>query len=69
MPAASVRDQVGVLCKPGDVDDFVAAVTGLTRNPELSLALGRNAKAAAQSRYSWDRHVEKLWAHIHANPV
>jgi glycosyltransferase involved in cell wall biosynthesis len=41
-----VRQERGVLCKPGDVDEFVAGVLALVRHPEVSAALGRNARSA-----------------------
>src|SRR5205807_631178 len=40
-PAA--KDQRAVLCKPGDVDDFVAGVLALVRHQRVREALGRNA--------------------------
>lgn len=59
-----VRDQRGVLCKPGDVDEFVAGVLALVGNPEVAAALGRNARAAALAHYSWQQHVARLWDHV-----
>lgn len=50
-----------VLCRPGDVGDFVEAVVALAERPELAEALGRNARAAAQRYYSWDQHAASLW--------
>lgn len=64
--AGSIGPERGVLCKPGNVDEFVAAVVGLVRNPQLSQALGRNALAAAQSSFTWDAHVAKLWRFVAA---
>lgn len=57
----SVEGQRAVLCPPGDIDDFVDAVVGLGRNPEVAGKLGHNARRAAIDEYSWERHVEKLW--------
>lgn len=59
--APAVRDQRAVLCRPGDVDDFVSGVLALVRNPAVSDALGRNARAAAEAEFSWERHVERIW--------
>jgi glycosyltransferase involved in cell wall biosynthesis len=59
-----VRDQRGVLCKPGDVDEFVAGVLALVRNPDVAAALGRNARAAAVTNYSWQQHVARIWDHV-----
>ncbi len=51
-------NQRSVLCTPGDVDEFVAAVVGLARRPEVAGALGRNARQAVADHYSWHRHVD-----------
>lgn len=59
----SVDKQRAVLCRPGDVDEFVAGVLALVRNPEIAVALGRNARAAAEAEFSWKRHVERIWKH------
>ena len=52
----------GVLCEPGNVDEFVSAVCGLAQYPNVARALGANARAAAQSEFSWEAHVRRLWA-------
>jgi glycosyltransferase involved in cell wall biosynthesis len=57
----SVSDQRAVLCKPGSVEQFVQAVLFLARSPQLCEALGRNARVAAATHFSWRRHVERLW--------
>ena len=57
----TVVDQRAILCKPGDVDEFVNAVTFLTNTPGVSEALGRNARQAVLDHYSWRRHVERIW--------
>jgi len=59
----AVDRQRAVLCRPGDVDEFVAGVVALVRNPEVAAALGRNARAAAEAEFSWERHVERIWKH------
>ncbi len=61
-PDVAVTNQRSVLCSPGDVDQFVNAVVGLARRPELSAALGRNARQAVTDHYSWQRHVARVWA-------
>jgi glycosyltransferase involved in cell wall biosynthesis/ubiquinone/menaquinone biosynthesis C-methylase UbiE len=50
-----------VLCRPGDVDDFVDAVVGLASRPELARRLGANAREAAIREFSWEQHVRRLW--------
>jgi glycosyltransferase involved in cell wall biosynthesis len=59
--AGSVTRERGVLCKPGSVDEFVASVVGLVRDPALGAALGSNALEAARASFTWDAHVAKLW--------
>jgi glycosyltransferase involved in cell wall biosynthesis/ubiquinone/menaquinone biosynthesis C-methylase UbiE len=61
-PDVTVSDQRSVLCKPGDVEDFVEAVVLLSRRPQLWSQLGRNARRAVADRYSWRQHIEHLWA-------
>lgn len=51
-----------LMCRPGDVDDFVEATLALVRDPALSTTLGKNARAAAEKYYTWDQHVADLWA-------
>ena len=60
----TVRDERGVLCKPGDIGDFVSGVLALVRHRSVAEALGRNAREAALREFSWDRHVARIWDHI-----
>jgi glycosyltransferase involved in cell wall biosynthesis/ubiquinone/menaquinone biosynthesis C-methylase UbiE len=55
-----IVDQRAVLVQPGNLEEFVAAVTGLARRPDIRAALGANARQAVLDRYSWPRHVERL---------
>src|SRR5262249_52768299 len=57
----SVSNERSVLCKPGDVDDFVDAVVLLSRRPDLIERLGCNARQAVAENYSWRQHVAHLW--------
>jgi ubiquinone/menaquinone biosynthesis C-methylase UbiE len=57
-----VDEQVAILCKPGDVEEFLAAVVALARDPALCSALGANARRALIERFSWSRHVERLFS-------
>lgn len=59
-PAAAGKR--AVLCKPGVVSDFVAGVAALLDHPEVSDALGVNARAALLAEFTWERHVERLLA-------
>ncbi len=53
-----------VLCQPGNLTEFVAAVVGLCKHKNLCEALGRNARAAAEAEYSWGHHVVRLLAFL-----
>ena len=64
----AVRDERAVLCTPGDVEGFVNGVTGLIRRRDIAEALGRNARLAV-AEYSWQRHVERLWAFVDRLPM
>jgi len=57
----AVDEERSVLCAPGNVGQFVQAVTALVKRPEMAEALGRNARRAAAAHYSWTRHVANLW--------
>ncbi|MBL0141881.1 MAG: methyltransferase domain-containing protein [Betaproteobacteria bacterium] len=57
-----VTNQRAVLCRPGEVEEFAAAVVHLCANPELARALGANARKAAEEEYSWAHHVQRLLA-------
>lgn len=61
-----VSNQRAVLCKPGDVAEFVDAVVALASRPEVCRALGKNARQAACEHFTWGRHVAKLWSFYHA---
>ncbi|MDZ4730695.1 MAG: glycosyltransferase family 4 protein [Xanthomonadales bacterium] len=68
-----VGNERAVLCKPGALDEFVAATLFLVRHPDIAATLGKNAREAVESEYSWVRHVERLWAFVreqdHQNPA
>lgn len=59
-----ISNERAVLCKPGDVSEFVAGVCFLAQRPDLAPALGRNARAAVIEHYSWKVHVDRLWRFI-----
>jgi ubiquinone/menaquinone biosynthesis C-methylase UbiE/glycosyltransferase involved in cell wall biosynthesis len=60
----SVTNERSVLCKPGDVDDFVEAVVGLSKRPDVAVRLGQNARQAVADNYSWRQHVAHLWTFV-----
>lgn len=49
-----------ILCRPGDLDQFVEAVTFALSNPDVAQQLGQNSKQAITSVYSWDQHVGRV---------
>ena len=59
----AITAERAVLCRPGDVADFVAGVLALAASPTVAAALGRNARAAAQRHFSWQSHVARTWRH------
>jgi ubiquinone/menaquinone biosynthesis C-methylase UbiE/glycosyltransferase involved in cell wall biosynthesis len=59
-----VTHERSVLCKPGDVDDFVEAVVLLSRRPDVARHLGCNARQAVADSYSWRQHVAHLWTFV-----
>lgn len=61
---SGVGNERAILCKPGALDEFVEATLFLVRHPDIAAALGRNARSAVESEYSWASHVERLWAFI-----
>jgi glycosyltransferase involved in cell wall biosynthesis/ubiquinone/menaquinone biosynthesis C-methylase UbiE len=63
-PDLRVDRERAVLCQPGEVEAFVAAVVGLADRPDVAAALGRNARRAVFDSYSWTRHVEKVWRFV-----
>jgi glycosyltransferase involved in cell wall biosynthesis/ubiquinone/menaquinone biosynthesis C-methylase UbiE len=60
-PDVSVSNERAVLCTPGGIDEFTTAVVELVRRPEISAALGRNARRATLEQYSWQCHVDRIW--------
>jgi glycosyltransferase involved in cell wall biosynthesis len=56
------NDARSVLIRPASVEDLVEASVWLIDEPELRAHLGANALQAARDYYSWDVHVQALWA-------
>ncbi len=65
-PVQDAGDAVSVLCQPGNVEEFVAAVTALARSPDLRSRMGANARRAVLSEFNWDRHVGRLFDFVDA---
>jgi len=64
-----VTTERGVLCNAGDVEGFVVAVLGLLKNPEVSRALGANARQALLDHFTWSKHVERIWLALAGRPA
>lgn len=63
-PGFSVTDQRAILVQPGNAEQLVQAVLLLAKRPDLWAPLGRNARRAVTSEFSWDAHVQRLLAHV-----
>jgi len=64
-PNSMVKDERAVLCRPGDVEEFVRAVVELAKRPDTYHLLGKNARQAVLEHYSWKQHVASLWHFYH----
>jgi len=64
-PAAG-ESRMAILCPPGDVASLVDAVTFAVERPAWRAALGRNARAEALAKYTWDHHVSSIVDRIDA---
>lgn len=59
--ASEAGDRRALLCRPGDVGEFVDGVVALVEDRELCRRLAANARRAAETYYSWDQHVANVW--------
>ena len=56
-----VEDGVsGLLLAPGDVDQLVAAIEKLARDPEIRARLGRAARQTVIANFTWRRNAERV---------
>jgi glycosyltransferase involved in cell wall biosynthesis len=53
-------EAVGVLGKPGDVDQLIGGIRFCVENANWRLKLGANARARALARYTWRHHVDAI---------
>lgn len=56
-----VTHERSILCTPGSVGEFVDAVVFLSNRPEICETIGRNAREAAETDFSWRSHIARLW--------
>lgn len=61
-PDVNVGDARAVLVAPGNVEEFIQAVTLLAVRRDLWPGLGQNARAAMLANFSWRQHVQRLLA-------
>lgn len=61
--------QRAILCRPGNLNEFVEAVVFLCQRPDIAEALGRNARKAAEDEFAWPHHVQRLLAFVAGKPV
>lgn len=54
------RDRTAVMVEPGDVAAWTRALTRLKESPEERRELGRQARAAFVSNYTWRRRAERI---------
>jgi glycosyltransferase involved in cell wall biosynthesis len=52
--------RTGLLYDPDDTDGLIDRLAALIRDPELRTALGRRARAAIESDYSWTANATKV---------
>jgi glycosyltransferase involved in cell wall biosynthesis len=52
--------RVALLCRPGSVEDLITALHFLVTQPDSREYLGRNVRAQALARYTWDHHVGEI---------
>ncbi|MGE3166284.1 MAG: methyltransferase domain-containing protein [Planctomycetota bacterium] len=58
---AVITSERSLLCAPGDREAFVAGTCYLASHPDVSAALGRNARRAILEVFGWEQHVDRIW--------
>lgn len=56
----STSNACGILVRPEDTSELIAAIKFLAEHAEWRIAAGQNARHRALTRYSWDKHVETI---------
>jgi glycosyltransferase involved in cell wall biosynthesis len=62
LPELVRHGETGIVFRAGDVTALVNAIDGLLADPERARAMGRNARAFMQERFSSEQHYERLMA-------
>lgn len=55
-----LTDARSILCEPGNLDQFAAAICWLADRADAIQLLGANARKAAVNEFSWASHVDRL---------
>ena len=50
----------GVLCAPGNIDEYADAIIGLLRDEARRAAMGSRALALMRERYNWPRVADRM---------
>ncbi|WP_432560586.1 glycosyltransferase family 4 protein [Granulicoccus sp. GXG6511] len=61
-----IRPEEALLVPPGDVEALTEALADLVRDPARRQALGRAARAAAETRFTWQAVVDQLLERLDA---
>jgi glycosyltransferase involved in cell wall biosynthesis len=65
VPESVVHEQTGLLAER-DTALFGAALRRILADPELAATFGRNGRAEALRRWTWDQAIERLETHLNA---
>lgn len=58
----NITNELGVLVKPGDIAGFVESIFYLAKHPDTRAQLGSNCREMLVDRYSWQKHVARIFA-------
>lgn len=59
----------GLMCNPGDVDEWTAALKQLASDPARRADLARNAQADLNSTFTWEQRARRVLAAIDVQPA
>lgn len=59
-----VDGETALLFEPGNRREFIAALQKAVEDPALRERLGRNARAAALEKHTWNRHTRRILEHV-----
>ncbi|MCB1152585.1 glycosyltransferase family 4 protein [bacterium] len=54
------HEKTALMVTPGDVDELADAIVRLANDKDLRDELGRNARAEALEKYTWEKHVQRI---------